>query len=90
MVAEQYKYNKQQVLEYVDSDAVQAELVSLGVDVAVAKDRIAHMTNSEISALNAHMRDMPAAGDVLLTILVVVLVLELLGVTDVFSFISPI
>ncbi len=92
MGAEQSQYNKQQVLTYVDSDAVQAELVALGVDVADAKARIANMTDAEIAALNRQMQDMPAAGiaSTVMTVLVVVVVLDMLGVTDVFSFVNPV
>ena len=93
MTAEQMQYSKQQVLSYFDSDAVQARLISLGVDSADAKNRIANMTNAEISALNSQMQDMPAASGVagtILTILVVLVILDLLGVTDLFSFIDPV
>jgi hypothetical protein len=93
MQAEQYQYDKQQVLAYIDSDAVQAKLVGLGVDAASARDRIAGMTDAEISTLNAHMQDMPAGGAIMNTamdILIVFLVLDLLGVTNVFDFVKPI
>lgn len=93
MISEQQQYNQQQLLAYVDSDAVQAKLVSLGVDSAEAKNRIANMTSAEITALNSQMQDMPAAGSIagtVLTVLIVITVLDLLGVTDVFSFIDPI
>lgn len=93
MVSEQQQYDQQQLLSFVDSDAVQAKLVSLGVDSADAKNRIANMTSAEIAALNSQMQDMPAAGGVagtVLTVLIVITVLDLLGVTDVFSFIDPI
>ena len=93
MVTQQQQYNQQQLLTFVDSDAVQAKLISLGVDRVDAKNRIASMTSAEIAALNSQMQDMPAAGGVagtVLTVLIVITVLDLLGVTDVFSFIDPI
>jgi hypothetical protein len=93
MQAEQNQYDRQQVLTYIDSDAVQAQLVGLGVDAAAARSRIANMTDAEISTLNAHMQDMPAGGALLNTamdILIVFLVLDLLGITNVFDFVKPI
>jgi hypothetical protein len=92
MSAEQSQYSRQQILSYVDGDAVQQQLVALGVDSEMAKSRIAGMTDAEISTLNAQMNDMPAGGIVstVVTVLVVILVLDLLGVTDVYSFINPI
>lgn len=92
MSAEQSQYSRQQILSYVDGAAVQQQLVALGVDSEMAKSRIAGMTDAEISTLNAQMNDMPAGGIVgtVVTVLVVILVLDLLGVTDVYSFINPI
>lgn len=92
MSAERTQYDKQQILSYVDSDAVQQQLIALGVDSDMAKLRISSMTSSEIASLNAQMDDMPAGGVVgtVVTILLVIAVLDLLGVTDVYSFIDPI
>ena len=92
MSAQQTQYSKQQILTYVDSDAVQQRLVALGVDSEVAKSRINSMTSAEIASLNAQMDDMPAGGVVgtIVTVLVVIAVLDVLGVTDVYSFINPI
>jgi len=93
MVTEQQRYNQQQLLSFVDSDAVKAKLVALGVDSMDAKNRIASMTGSEIAALNSQIQELPAGGGVagtVLTVLIVLVVLDLIGVTDVFSFIDPI
>lgn len=92
MAAEQTQYSRQQILSYVDSDAVQQQLVALGVDSEMAKSRIASMTSAEIASLNAQINEMPAGGvlGTVVTVLVVILVLDLLGVTDVYSFINPI
>lgn len=93
MISEQQQYNQQQLMSFVDSDAVQSKLISLGVDSEDAKNRIANMTSAEIATLNSQIQDMPAGGSVagtVLTVLIVFTVLDLLGVTDVFSFIDPI
>ncbi len=89
---QQFNFNQQQVLSYVDSAAVQNKLIELGVSPADAKQRIANMTAEELSALNSQMNDMPAGGivDVVVTVLVVVVVTDLMGLTDVYPFINPI
>lgn len=89
---QQFQYNKQQVLSYVDSAAVQNKLIELGVNPADAKQRIANMTQAELNALNSQMNEMPAGGIVgtIVTVLVVVAVLDLMGITDVYPFINPI
>jgi len=86
-------YNKQNVIEMLNSAEVQDKLVSLGVSIEDAEMRIASMTDRELSTLNTRMNDMPAAGGVvgvIVTVLVVLAVLDVLGVTDVYSFIRPI
>lgn len=89
---QQYNFNKQQVLSYVDSAEVQNKLIELGVSPADAKQRIANMTAEELSALNSQMNEMPAGGivGVVVTVLVVVVVTDLMGLTDVYPFINPI
>lgn len=93
LATQQQQYDKQQLVALIDDSAVQEKLVALGVDSADAKSRIANMTDSEIAAFNAQVDNMPAAGSVagtVLTVLIVIVVLDLLGVTDIFSFIDPI
>lgn len=89
---QQFNFNKQQVLSYVDSAEVQNKLIELGVSPADAKQRIANMTAEELSALNSQMNEMPAGGivGVVVTVLVVVVVTDLMGLTDVYPFIRPI
>ncbi|MFT4937158.1 MAG: hypothetical protein ACI88A_000172 [Paraglaciecola sp.] len=92
LAAQQHNYNTQQVLAFVDSDAVQQKLTALGVNQADAKMRIANMTQEELASLNTQMNEMPAGGIVgtIVTVLVVVAVLDLMGITDVYPFIRPI
>ncbi|SRR3990167_2417026 len=89
---QQFNFNKQQVLSYVDSAEVQNKLIELGVSPADAKQRIANMTHAELNALNTQMNEMPAGGiiGVVVTVLVVVVVTDLMGLTDVYPFINPI
>lgn len=69
-------------------DNVQEQLVRLGVDPADAEQRIASLDDAELAALEQRMDELPAGGgalEVLGIVLLVLLVLELLGVTDVFK-----
>lgn len=92
MAKQQFNFNKQQVLSFVDSAEVQNKLIELGVSPADAKQRIANMTAEELNALNTQMNDMPAGGVVgaIVTVLAIIALLDLLGVTDVYPFINPI
>lgn len=89
---QQQQYNKQQILSFVDSAGVQQKLIELGVNPDDAKQRIAAMTTAELDALNNELNEMPAGGivGVIVTVLVVVAVLDLMGITDVYPFIRPI
>lgn len=69
-------------------DSVQAQLVKLGVDPADAERRVASLSDSELLRLGQRMDELPAGAgalEVLGIVLLVLLVLELVGVTDVFK-----
>lgn len=92
IASQQFHYNKQQVLSFVSDAAVQNKLIELGVSPVDAQQRIANMTQEELNALNSQLNEMPAGGIVgtIVTVLVVVAVLDLMGLTDVYPFINPI
>ena len=67
---------------------VQEQLVALGVDPADASGRVAALTDQELSLLQNHINDLPAGSSalaVLGAVFLVLLVLELVGVTNIFS-----
>lgn len=82
---------RQQQLAKVESlfarDAVQQQLVTLGVSPADAMARAAALSPAELTMLAQHMDELPAGGiiGVLGVVFVVLIVLELLDVTNVFS-----
>lgn len=84
---------KQQILTMVDSAEVQEKLVALGVSSDNAKSRINNLTNAELAQLNSQINNAPAGSGIIgtiFTVLVVVAVLDLLGITDAYTFIEPI
>lgn len=68
---------------------VQAELVSLGVDPADAVARVAALSDAELAEVSQDMQALPAGGDGLFAVIgvvfIVLLILELTGVTDIFK-----
>ena len=68
---------------------VQAELVALGVDPAQAVARVAALSDAELAEVAAGVRTLPAGGDsffaVIGIVFVVLLILEITGVTDIFK-----
>jgi hypothetical protein len=60
----------------------------MGIDAAAVDRRIAALNDRELHQLAADMRDAPAGGDALAligAIFVVLLILELVGVIDIFK-----
>ncbi|MFC1334445.1 MAG: PA2779 family protein [gamma proteobacterium symbiont of Clathrolucina costata] len=69
-------------------DDVRSTLVGMGVNPAEAELRLDALTDTELVMLNQQMDELPAGGSVLGVlgaVLIVLIVLELLGVTDVFT-----
>ncbi|MEW8507082.1 MAG: PA2779 family protein [Candidatus Thiodiazotropha sp.] len=69
-------------------DDVRSSLLELGVNPAEAELRLDALTDHELFVLNQQIDELPAGGDVLGVlgaVLVVLIVLEMLGVTNVFT-----
>lgn len=91
LVEQQSQVDREYLLNSLDREEVQTVLVSQGVDVDMAKMRVASMTDSEVRTLNAKVDSLPAASGAVGTvvfILLVLLVTDLLDVTDVYPFIN--
>ncbi len=67
---------------------VRAELERMGVDAAAIEGRLAALSEAEIAVLAGQMGDAPAGGDALAVIgivFVILIILEFVGVIDVFK-----
>jgi len=67
---------------------VQDKLAELGVDAAAIEGRLAALSDQEIATLAAQIESAPAGGDALAVIgivFVVLIILELVGVIDIFK-----
>ena len=63
-------------------------MLALGVDPAAVDARVARLTDAELRSLAERMDAMPAGGDALAVIgvvFLVLLILELVGVIDIFK-----
>jgi len=79
----------ERISSILERDSVQSRMIRLGVNPDMAAARIAGLSDSELQQLEARMDELPAGADGALTVLgivlLVLLVLELVGVTDVFK-----
>jgi hypothetical protein len=69
-------------------EEVRAQLEELGVEAADLEQRIAGLSDQEVHQLAADLRNAPAGGDALAlvgAVFVILLILELVGVIDIFK-----
>jgi hypothetical protein len=75
--------------EYLARTEVADELAALGVDPELARLRVAALSPSELEELAGRVADAPAGGSAVITVLgvtfLVLLILELVGVIDIFK-----
>lgn len=72
----------------LDRDAVQQQLVAHGVDVESAKARVASLSDAELRQLDGRLAELPAGAgalEVVGVVFLVLLILELVGITDIFK-----
>ncbi len=90
---QQFHYDKARLLAAVDSAEVESKLRALGVSPEDAKSRISYMTPAEMASFQHELDNLPAGQGIVgavVTVLVVIALLDVLGVTDVYPFIRPI
>ena len=76
------------VQSLLSREDVQSQLVAWGVDVQKAQERAASMSDEELQRVAATLDQQPAGGDLLVVVglvFVVLLILELVGVTNIFT-----
>jgi hypothetical protein len=72
----------------LDREAVQSQFEALGVDAADAKARVAALSDAELQRLDGRLAELPAGAGVLEVVgivFVVLLILEIVGVTNIFN-----
>lgn len=72
----------------LDRSDVRAQMEKMGVDAAAIDSRVASLNDRELHQLASDMQTAPAGGDILAlvgAVFVVLLILELVGVIDIFK-----
>jgi hypothetical protein len=85
---------RSRVLDFMARDDVRAGLIELGVDPAQAAARVAGLSDAEIGDIAGRIDQLPAGQDVVgailstaLVIFLVLLITDILGLTNVFPFV---
>jgi hypothetical protein len=91
----QHDLSSKSINTFLDRSEVQKHLVAWGVNPEEAKARVDSLTDDEIENIASRMDQLPAGGDAIGTIVgaalivfIVLLVTDILGLTDVFSFVK--
>ena len=77
--------------QYLDRDSVKQQLSTMGVDSKDIQARVDHMTDDEVAIMAEKMDQLPAGQGIVGTVVFIFLVLlitDILGYTDVFSFVK--
>lgn len=88
MLSQERAQRIERIHSVLSRDSVQQQLEQLGVDAEAAMARVASLSDAELLALDERMNELPAGAgalEVLGIVLLVLLVLELVGVTDIFK-----
>lgn len=89
--AQQAMQERERVMNLMARDEVKQELRRFGVDPQQAAERVGALNDAEVHQLAAKMDQLPAGGDalgVLVFVFVVLLITDILGLTDVFPFVK--
>lgn len=81
---------REHVADMLQREDVRERMLSMGVDPDHVEARLAGLSDAEVAELAAHMEDMPAGAgviEVLVFVVLVFVILDIAGVTDVFPFI---
>ncbi len=91
----QHDLARKRVKIFFDRSEVQKHLAAWGVHPEEAKARVDSLTDLEIEEITARLDQLPAGGDALgtivgaaLLIFIVLLITDILGLTDVFPFVN--
>lgn len=88
---------KEKIAQFMIREDVSKQFEKMGVDQKMLNDRIASMTDAEISKISYQIDTLPAGGDggatligAVVFIFVLLLITDILGLTKVFNFTKPI
>jgi len=87
--------NRDRIRAFLERDEVRAKLQAWGVNGEMAKARVDQLTDEEVSDITARLDTLPAGGDALgailgvaLLIFIILLITDILGLTDIFPFVK--
>lgn len=89
LTAAQTQADRARVEAFMQREDVQQQMQAMGVDADQAKERIASLSDEEVSRIAGKLDQMPAGGDVLgvlFAVFIILLITDILGLTKIFPF----
>ncbi len=87
---------RDQLMQFIAREDIQKALIANGIDPMEAEARINNLSDEEVIRISDQIEKLPAGGGaaeflliMLLILILVFVILDLSGVTDVFTFIKP-
>ena len=91
VITQELNLKRDHIRDWLARNEVREQLVGHGVDPQQAQARVASMTDSEVVSMAGKIDELPAGGDGLELVLIIFLVFiitDILGITDVFTFVK--
>ncbi len=85
--------SRAELMALVEREAVREELQAYGVSPEQAKARVARMTDAEVTRLQGRIEEARAGGNIVgvaLVVFIVFVITDVIGATDIFTFIDPV
>jgi hypothetical protein len=82
--------DRDELVSLLDRSEVRHQLIDRGVDPEHAKQRIAALSDTQIEQIKSEIDQLPAgsgAVGILIAVLLVLIILDIIGVTNIFTFI---
>ena len=92
LATKQRQVHIERINQVLMRDSVHAKLTSLGVNPTQAKQRVAALTDTDLMKLDQELQNLPAGGgalELVLVVFLILLILDLTGLTDIFPSIGP-
>lgn len=93
VMEQQAQFDRQQLNALLQREQAVDAMQSLGVDPEMVQERVDSMTAEELAAFNEQVDQMQAGGSalgVIVLVFLILILLDLLGATDIFPAIRPI
>ena len=93
LIQAQHNISVEQIITMLDREDIKKSLTAMGVSPSAAKMRVSQMNDSELAQLNQSIEESPAGSGalgVIFTVFIVLVITDLMGVTDIFPFVKNI